>query len=90
MENAKRKAKGGRQIKFLIEKWSHGKYSIWKLKIYYSEVDNIITKAENNKLRSEKHKLQDELEQISVKMPKLERKVDTASNCAQSRSFHKN
>lgn len=85
MENAKGKAKGGgRQMKLLIEKWSHGKYSIWKLKIYCSEVDNIVTKAENNKLRSEKRKLEDELEQISVKVAKLERKVGTASNSAQS------
>jgi hypothetical protein len=47
-------------------------------------VDNIVTKAENNKLRSEKRKLEDELEQVSNKVAKLERKVGTVSNSAQS------
>ncbi len=85
MENAIGKAKGGgRRMKLVIEKWSDGKYTTWKLKIYYSKVDNIVTRVENNKLRSERHKLEDKLEQISVNVAKLERKVDTASNSAQS------
>jgi hypothetical protein len=81
MEKAKGKAKcGGRQIKLLMDKWSDGKYSLWKLKICYSEVDNVVTKAENSKLKSEKRKLEDQLEQVSVKVAKLESKVDKSSN----------
>ncbi len=38
MENAKGKVKGGgRQMKLLNEKWSDGKYSTWKFKIYHSK-----------------------------------------------------
>ena len=79
-----KKAKsGGRQKKLLIEKWSHGKCSIWKSEIYYSEVDNTVTKHENDKLKSEKHKLEAELEHVSAKVAKLEKNVNMASNSSQ-------
>ena len=84
MEKEMKKAKsGGRQKKLLIEKWSHGECSIWKLKIYYSEVDNIVTKHENDKLKSEKRKLEVELEHVSAKVAKLERNVNMATNSSQ-------
>ena len=37
---------GRRQRKMLYEQWSHGN-SIWKLKVCYNEVENILTKTEN-------------------------------------------
>ena len=84
MEKEIKKAKSGeRQKKLLIEKWSHGECSLWKLKIYYSEVDNIVTKHENDKLKSEKRKLEVELEHVSAKVAKLERNVNMATNSSQ-------
>ena len=60
MEKALSKANGGKQRQLLHKKWTNGKFSVWKIKIFYSEVDNIRTKMENVELKCEKRKLEDQ------------------------------
>lgn len=85
MKKAKGKAhRGGRQLKVLKEQIEHADNSIWKFKIYYIEVDNILTKTENEKLKGEKRKLEDELEKTNHKIARLEEKVDKAEKSTQA------
>ncbi len=82
MDKAISKAKGGKQKQTLLKKWTNRRLSVWEMKIYYSEVDNIGTKRENDKLNLQKHKLEDELDQMATKVAKLEAQVDKEHNSA--------
>ena len=75
---------GGRQRKMLYEQWSHGKNSIWKLKVCYNEVDNILTKTENAQLKGEKRKLETKIEKLNAKVAKLDNKFDKEAKSALS------
>lgn len=83
MEKAVERAKGGKSKKELYKKWANGTLSVWKLKIYYSEVENIVTKKLNDKLIGEKRKLEDKVEEMSTKIAKLESKAEKSSNSIQ-------
>lgn len=78
---------GGRQLIKLIESWKTGKNSVWKFKIYYSEVDhtklmemedNEAIKSENNSLRNKKRKAEEDLNLKGQKLRCLEKKLNTA------------
>lgn len=84
MEKLLNKAKGGTAKKVLYAKWTHGKYSTWNFKMYYCELDSVLTKNENDQLRGEKRKLEDKLEQVSAKKAKLEEKLEKMSNSVKS------
>ena len=75
---------GGRQRKMLYEQWSHGKNSIWKLKVCYNEVDNISTKTENAQLKGEKRKLKTKIEKLNAKVAKLDNKFEKEAKSALS------
>lgn len=86
MKKSKGKAHkgGGKQLKVLYEKMEHSNFLIWKFKVYYSEVDNILAKTENDKLRGEKRKLESKLEKMNEKVARLEEKVEKAEKSTQS------
>lgn len=78
---------GGRQLIKLIESWKTGKNSVWKFKMYYSEVDhtklmemedNEDIKSENNSLRNKKRKAEEDLNLKGQKFRCLEKKLNTA------------
>ena len=66
--------------KIRIDKWNHGKTSTWKFKVYYSEVDNMATKLEDNRLKGEKHELLEIVHEASIKMANLENKTFKSLN----------
>ena len=86
MKNAKRKASkgGGKQQKLLYKKWISTKYSTWKFKVHFGEVDNISTKTENIRLRGEKRKLEDKLQKMNDKVARLGEKVDKGEKSTQT------
>jgi hypothetical protein len=77
-EKKARKSFGGRGRKELIAKWSDGKLSSWKLKVYYEDVDSVRVQQENKCLKGEKRKLEKELENVTSKCRKVERKLEKA------------
>ena len=72
---AKAKTKGGNGLKKLFSQWTNGKYSTWSLKIYYYELENVRLQNENNELKGQKRKLEDDYEEERCKKSKLEEKL---------------
>lgn len=57
---AKAKTKGGNGLRKLFSQWTSGKYSTWSFKIYYNELDSVRLQNENNELKGQKRKLEDD------------------------------
>ena len=74
------RAKGGKGITNLIDKWTKGKYSSWNFKIYYSEIDRVAVIDENNRLKRHKRKLEDEIEEEKHRKAKVGKKLQAAVN----------
>ena len=72
---AKAKTKGGNGLKKLFSQWTNGKYSTWSFKIYYYELENVRLQNENNELKGQKRKLEDDYEEERCKKSKLEEKL---------------
>ena len=72
---AKAKTKGGNGLKKLFSQWTNGKYSTWSFKIYYYELENVRLQNENNELKGQKRKLEEDYEEERCKKSKLEEKL---------------
>ena len=57
---AKAKTKEGNGLRKLFSQWTYGKYSTWSFKIYYNELDSVRLQNENNELKGQKRKLEDD------------------------------
>lgn len=74
----KAKTQGGNGVRSLLKKWTTGRYSTWSFKIYYSELEPERLKQENNNLKAEKRKLEEDLEVERCKKTKIEKKLKDA------------
>ena len=68
----------GNGVKKLFSKWTKGKFSTWNFKIYYYEMDCVMLQNENNELRGQKRKLEDDLTEERCKKAKIEQKMKEA------------
>lgn len=75
---AKAKTMGGNGVKKLFSNWTRGKFSTWNFKIYYYEMDCVMLQNENNELRGQKRKLEDDLKDEKCKKAKIEQKMKEA------------
>lgn len=75
---AKAKTQGGNGLKKLFSQWTNGKYSSWKFKIYYNELDCVKLQNENSELKGQKRKLEDDLKEERCKKAKIEQKLQEA------------
>ena len=78
LKQAMAQAKGGGPIKRLLAKWTTGRYATWSFKIYYHELEAERLQQENNCLRAEKRKLENDLDQLECKKAKIEDKLKEA------------
>ena len=72
---AKVKTQGGNGVRNLLNKWTTGRYSTWSFKIYYSQFEYDRLKQENNYLKGEKRKLEEDLEVERCQKAKIENKL---------------
>ena len=78
LKQAMAQAKGGGPIKRLSAKWTTGRYATWSFKIYYHELEAERLQQENNCLRAEKKKLENDLDQLECKKAKIQDKLKEA------------
>lgn len=72
---AKAKTRGGNGVKKVFAQWTSGKYSTYTFKIYYNELDYARLQNDNNDLKGQKRKLEDDLKEESCKKAKIEKKL---------------
>ena len=75
LKQAMAQAKGAGPIKRLLAKWTSGRYTTWSFKIYYHELEAERLQQENNCLRAEKRKLENDLDQLECKKAKIQDKL---------------
>ena len=82
MKKALKKANksGGKTAKALAAKWTNGRYATWNIKIFYNELNSVVLKSENNELRGEKRKLEEQLDNLNCKSAKLQNTVQKLTN----------
>ena len=64
--------------KNFFSQWTNSKYSSWKFKIYYNELDCVKLQNENSELKGQKRKLEDDLKEERCKKAKIEQKLQEA------------
>jgi hypothetical protein len=74
----KETAKGGGPVRRLLARWTTGRYSTWKFKIFYSELQVERLKEENKVLNAEKRKLEAHFNSMRCKKAKIESKLKEA------------
>ena len=71
----KAKTQVGNRFKRFFSQWTSSKYSMWSFKIYYNELDSARLQNENNELRGQKRKLEDDLKEERCKIGKIGEKL---------------
>ena len=69
---------GSMKLSALLNKWKTGKHAIWKIKIYFTELETYKLKYEHLNLRHEKRKCKDKIEEVLVKKVKIDEKLSAA------------
>jgi hypothetical protein len=69
---------GGKNVKLLMNKWEIG--SKYKFTVFYSELDAVNVEHENRKLKGEKRKLEESLEEETSKRMRTKDQLKKAEN----------
>jgi phosphoenolpyruvate carboxylase len=73
---------GGKNVKLLMNKWEIG--SKYKFTVFYSELDAVNVEHENRKLKGEKRKLEESLEEETSKRMRTKDQLKKAENTMKS------
>ena len=74
----KAKNMGGNGVRRVFSQWTNGQFSTWSFKIYYNGMGCARLQNENNDLRGQKRKLEDDLKEERCKKAKIEQKLKEA------------
>ena len=74
----KAKRSGGKGFKSLMSEWTSGRYSTWKFKIYYSELEVDKVKQLNGTLVEQNRQLEEDLGEERLKNSTIDNKLKQA------------